>query len=94
MIQIYRMAFPDLTPSISTNSLADGDKVIARYTAEGTHTASQFLNMPATAKRYKISGISIYRIENGKIAETWGLWDVYSLMHQMGHLLPGLQPRG
>jgi len=92
IIQIYRLACPDLAIKIEEVMVAD-DKVITRYTAEGTHTASPFLNMPATARHYKVSGIAIERIANGKIAESWGLWDIYSLMLQMGHLPPGLQPR-
>jgi predicted ester cyclase len=92
IIQIYRLACPDLTIKIE-DIMVSGDKVITRYTAEGTHTASPFLNMPATARHYKVPVIGIDRIENGKIAESWGQWDVYSLMQQMGILPAAMQPR-
>lgn len=86
IIQLYRLSYPDLTIAID-EQMVSGDKVITRYTAEGTHTARPFLQMPATSKRYRISGIAIERIENGKIAESWGQWDMCSLLTQMG-LLP------
>lgn len=86
IIQLYRLSYPDLTIAIDEQLVAE-DKVITRYTAEGTHTARPFLHMPATSKRYRISGIAIERIENGKIAESWGQWDMCGLLTQMG-LLP------
>jgi len=92
IVQNYRLACPDLTIKIE-DMLVSGDKVTTRYTAECTHTASPFFNMPPTGRHYKISGIVINRIENGKIAESWGIWDIYSLMQQMGILPPSLQPK-
>ncbi len=91
LIQIYRLSYPDLTIEIEEQMVAE-DKVITRYTAEGTHTARPFLHMPATERHYKkISGIAIERIANGKFAESWGQWDMCSLMSQMGLLPAGLQ---
>ena len=86
IIRMYRLSYPDLTISID-EQLVSGDRVITRYTAEGTHTARAFLNVAATSKHYRISGIAIDRIENGRIAESWGLWDMCSLLMQMG-LIP------
>lgn len=86
IMQIYRLSYPDLTIEIQDQMVAD-DKVITRYTAEGTHTARPFLHIPATAKHYKVSGIAIDRIANGKFVESWGQWDMCSLLSQMG-LLP------
>ena len=90
IIQIYRLSYPDLMISIDEQMVA-GDKVITRYKAEGTHTARPFLHVPATARHYKVSGIAIDRLENGKIAESWGQWDMCSLLIQMGMLSADLQ---
>jgi predicted ester cyclase len=40
--------------------------------------------MPPTGKKIDLSGIEIFRIENGKIAEIWGQADLLGLMQQLG----------
>jgi predicted ester cyclase len=90
VIKIYRLSYPDLTIKIQEQLVAE-DKVITRYVAEGTHTARPFLHLPPTAKHYKVTGIAIERIENGKMAESWGQWDMYSLLSQMGLIPSGLE---
>src|SRR5436190_19218603 len=62
---ILLSAFPD--NHVTTEDLiAEGDKVVERFTAQGTNTGS-FIGMPPTGKSYKITGMSIFRIANGKI---------------------------
>lgn len=90
MIQAYRLSYPDLTMHI-VEQMVSGDRVVTRYTVEGTHTARPFLHAPPTARHYEITGIAIDRISGGKIAESWGLWDMCSLMIQMGLLPQDLQ---
>jgi predicted ester cyclase len=90
IIQMYRLSYPDLTIKVDEQMVAE-DKVITRYTATGTHTASPFFHMPATSKRYKVTGIGIDRVANGKFAESWGQWDMCSLLQQMGILPAGLR---
>jgi len=48
--------------------IAEGDKVVYRWPATGTHQG-EFLGVAATGKPIKITGVTIFRIENGKIAE-------------------------
>jgi steroid delta-isomerase-like uncharacterized protein len=81
-IERCRRAFPDLTFAITEIS-AKEDEVQAHWTASATQ-AAEFLGMPATNKRASISGTSTYRIEGGKIVETWVTWDLMSLMAQLG----------
>lgn len=78
----YRTASNDIRYTIE-DQLVEGSKVVTRWTAHGTHTGS-FLGAPGSGKQYTISGISIERIENGKIAETWSNWDLMGLMVQLG----------
>lgn len=76
------IAFPDLrlTPDFM---LAEEDKVVVHLTMTGTNSGS-FANMPATNKQFKINGIDIVRIKDGKAAERWGVSEDLSLMTQLG----------
>ena len=75
-------AFPD--GKTTTNDLiAEGDKVVERFTLVGTHNGA-FMGIPATGKRVTITGMSIFRIANGKIVEHWGENDGIGLLMQLG----------
>ena len=74
--------FPD-THTTFEDEVAVGDKVIVRYTVRATHKGD-FMNIPATNKPVKYSGIAIFRIANGKIAEQWQEADTIGLMQQIG----------
>jgi predicted ester cyclase len=65
----YRTAFPDLTVTLD-DLLADGDKVVRRYTLQGTHHES-LLGEPATGQRLTLQGIAIDRLADGLLVETW-----------------------
>ncbi len=82
VIQTYRSAFPDVHYTID-QQVAEGDKVVTYWTADGTNTGS-LMGMPPSGKHIRISGISIERIENGKIAETWVNFDLLGLLQQVG----------
>ena len=79
-------AFPDLERTID-DLLADGDKVIARWSATGTNTGP-FNGMPASGKFARSSGITIFRIADGRIAEEWSESDMLGLLMQIG-AMPG-----
>lgn len=83
--QVALAMFPDL--HISTEELvADRDKVIERWIQTCTDTGTPFFigNIPATGRKVTTTGISIYRIANGKIAEHWGEFDFAAVLRQMG----------
>jgi len=80
--KMYRRAFPDLRFTIE-EMLATGDKVITRWTGEGTHRAP-LRGLPASGRQVRITGISIYRIAGGRIVETWVNWDTLGMMEQLG----------
>ena len=83
-------AFPD-TQVTTEDLIADGDKVVERYTARGTHKG-EFMGAPATGKKYEIGGYAMYRIANGKIVEHWGLDDGTGLFTQLGLMAAPGQP--
>ena len=66
--------------------VAEGDRVVVRWTNSGTHIG-EFAGIPATGKRFTISGIDIYRLAAGLLCEHWHVIDQLSLMGQLG-LLP------
>lgn len=63
--------------------VAEGDKVISRYTWSGTHEG-EFQGVPATGKRVSWTATATFRIANGKIREAWLNWDQLGLMQQLG----------
>lgn len=78
----FKFAFPDLHFTIE-DILAEGDKVVWRWTSTGTNTGSM-MGMPPTGKKATITGIEIYRMAGGKIAERWGNFDQLGLLQQLG----------
>ena len=86
VITACRAAFEHLNVTIE-DMVAEGDKVAARFTARGIHRGA-FMGLPPTGKPITMSGIEIFRIENGKIAELWGEANLIGLMQQLGILPP------
>ena len=91
IVTSYREAFPDIYYKID-EQLADGDQVVTRWTAGGTNTGS-LMGMPPSGKKVRITGISIERIANGKIAATHVSLDLLGLMQQVG-AIPAPEPKG
>ena len=82
-VTAYRDAFPDLAFTID-DILADGNKVIVRWTANGTHLGTLLGAIPATGRQVLTIGTSIIRVAGGKITEQWANWDALGLMQQLG----------
>jgi len=81
-----RAAFHGLNVTIE-DMTADGDMVTCRFTARGEHKG-EFMGLPPTGKPIVMTGIEIFRLEKGKIAELWGEANLMGLMQQLG-ILPG-----
>ncbi|MFN8491969.1 MAG: ester cyclase [Caldilineaceae bacterium] len=88
-LQMLHTGFPDFQNHIDL-MLAEGDKVAVSITIRGTHLG-QFLQMPPTGKAATWTRMTIYRLENGQIAELWHVVDALGLIAQLG-LLPGTVP--
>jgi steroid delta-isomerase-like uncharacterized protein len=65
------------------DQIAEGDKVVTRWTAGGRHEG-EFQGIPPTGNQVSITGITIFRIANGKIIEGWTNADRLGLMQQLG----------
>jgi steroid delta-isomerase-like uncharacterized protein len=79
----YRQAFPNLEHTIE-DMVAEGDKVVVRFNARGTHRGDTEAFGPPTDKRMEITGITIKRLSEGKIVEAWTNFDALGMMHQLG----------
>ena len=80
----FSIAFPDLELTVE-DQIAEGDKVVSRIKAQGTHKG-EFMGIGPTNKRITTAGIDIVRIANGKIVERWGVEDNLTLLQQIGAL--------
>jgi predicted ester cyclase len=83
-------AFPDLNFSID-DMVAEGDKVVTRYTIKGTHKG-MFMGIPATGKQGAIKGVEIDKIAGGKFVEIWDFPDLLGMMTQ-GGVISGAAPK-
>ena len=63
--------------------IVEENKVVARWTARGTH-AGALMNIPPTGKQVTLKGIDILRNEDGKIVERWGEFDALGMLQQLG----------
>ncbi len=78
---MYFSAFPDLQCTIE-DLIAEGDKVACRWTTRATHKGN-FLGVAPTNRRITVTGISIFRIAEGKIVEGRTNWDLMGLLKQL-----------
>jgi len=77
-----RKALPDMKVDVN-QILAERDLVAVYWIASGTNTQAG-MGFPATGKKIKVDGMTIFRFKAGKICEEWSVWDMLSVMRQMG----------
>ena len=88
-VTVYRNAFPDIRFTID-EQVAEGDKVVTRWTGSGTHKG-ELAGIPPTGKSATVTGIGVDRIVNGKIVESWGVFDQFGMLQQLG-VIPAVPP--
>jgi steroid delta-isomerase-like uncharacterized protein len=81
-----RAAFPDLHATIE-DQIAEGDKVVTRWSVRGTHHG-KFQGHNPTGNQMRVTGIVIDRIVDGKVVEGWMEMDTHGQMHQLGVVPP------
>jgi steroid delta-isomerase-like uncharacterized protein len=87
LIEGYRSAFPDLKITIE-EQIAEGDLVATRWTATGTQKG-ELMGIAPTGKESTVTGVTIDKIKDGKIVESWTNWDTLGMMRQLG-VVPAL----
>jgi steroid delta-isomerase-like uncharacterized protein len=75
---------PDVTVAID-DLMADQDMAVKRWTASGTQRG-ELAGIPPTNKPVRFSGVSIYRFRDGRIVESWYVYDLFGLLQQLGAL--------
>jgi steroid delta-isomerase-like uncharacterized protein len=82
LANMYRSAFPDVRLIIE-EQVAEGDKVVTRWIAYGTHQG-EMMGIAPTGNQVRVEGITISHIQEEKIVQEWELFDTLGLMQQLG----------
>ncbi|MEA2685709.1 MAG: hypothetical protein QOE93_904 [Actinomycetota bacterium] len=64
---------------------AGGDRVGVRWTLRGEHTG-EIMGVPPSGYDIAVEALSVHRVADGKIAETWTVWDFLGFLQQLGAL--------
>ena len=83
---MFRAAFPDWhsDPGLL---IGEGDLVMEQFTASGTQRG-EIMGAPATGRTVTLTGINVFRVRDGRIAERWGRLDDLGLLTQLGLVRP------
>ena len=79
---MYRTAFPDASLTIE-DIIAEGDKVVIRWTARGTHQC-ELMGVAPSGRRVTVPGITISQVVDGKIVEEWETFDQLGMFQAIG----------
>jgi predicted ester cyclase len=79
---MFRAALPDWH-SVPDQMVAEGDVVVERFIARGTHRG-ELMGVAPTGKAIVLAGINVFRIDGDKIVERWGRLDELGLLRQLG----------
>jgi steroid delta-isomerase-like uncharacterized protein len=78
----FRAAFPDLRVVVDF-VFGEGDWVVGRWLAAGTHTGV-WAGYEPTGRTMSFSAVNVCRFEDGKVAEIWNHRDDLGLQEQIG----------
>ncbi|MDA2811917.1 ester cyclase [Nocardiopsis sp. RSe5-2] len=79
-------AFPDIRVTVE-DTIAEGDKIVVRNTVRGTHQG-EYRGLAPTGRTVTYGEIFVVRFSEGKVAEAWGVVDIFSQMQQLGERVP------
>ena len=80
--QVYFTALPDFRASVDFTVIEE-EMVTVKWTGSGTHDG-ELRGAAPTGRPVEISGVAIFRVENGQIAEIWSQPDQLGLLKQIG----------
>lgn len=87
---MMRAAFPDWHSELHA-LVAEGDIVVERFTASGTHQGD-VMGVPPSGNTVSLPGINIFRLRDGRIIERWGRLDDLAFLKQLGLKQLGVVP--
>jgi SnoaL-like polyketide cyclase len=79
----FRASFPDVHMEI-LELLAEGDKVVGRFTCSATHLGTWLGHAPTGRRFERVDEVSIFRLHNGRIVQVWSLEDTLARLRQLG----------
>ena len=82
VLGMMRSGFSDVQWSLE-ETIAEGDKIAARFTMRGTHDGT-FFGVPATGRKIEVRAMNFYRLAGGKFVEEYGQPDLLGLLQQIG----------
>jgi steroid delta-isomerase-like uncharacterized protein len=82
VLGMMRSGFSDVRWSLE-ETIAEGDKMAARFTMRGTHDGT-FFGVPATGRKIEVRAMNFYRLAGGKFVEEYGQPDLLGLLQQIG----------
>jgi tRNA(Arg) A34 adenosine deaminase TadA/predicted ester cyclase len=88
----FRASFPDAHMEI-VELVAEGDKVVGRFTCSATHLGEWLGHAPTGRRFQRVDEVAIFRLRDGRIAEAWSLEDSLSRLQQLGLLHGSAQRR-
>jgi len=81
--KFLRRSFPDVNITIE-DLVVEGNKIVMRYTERGTLTGEPFLGIEGRGQAYAKPGTTVYRVVDGRLAESWGVEDTLGWFRQLG----------
>ena len=78
-------SFPDLHVDID-DLISEGELVVFRGRFTGTHLGD-FAGVGATGRRVEFEAIEIFKVKDGRIAESWGYWPSHDILRQLQQLI-------
>ena len=86
VIATYQQAFPDAHWEV-VEMFSTGDRVVTRWIGSGTHGA-ELMGIAPTGMKVRVAGHWIHHIEDGRIVESWNVWDVLGMLQQLDVVPP------
>jgi steroid delta-isomerase-like uncharacterized protein len=81
-VSMYCSAYPDTHFTVE-DQIAEGDRVVTRWTGQGTHQG-ELMGISPTGNQVTVTGIEFDRVSDGKMQETWVNYDALGMMQQLG----------
>ncbi len=79
----FRSSFPDVHMEV-VDLIAEGDKVVGRFTCSGTHLGEWTGHTPTGRRFEAVDEVSIFRLSDGKIVAVWSIEDTLGRLEQLG----------
>jgi predicted ester cyclase len=81
-VSMFRAGYSDAQITVD-DQIAEGDKVASRWTGRGTHDG-ELMGIAPTGKPVAVAGLTLSRVENGRVVEEWTNWDTLGMLQQLG----------